>query len=77
MLVLDPNYATIGMNHFKICDWKEFHGNVKQALPPNMPEPQGKEIDLRMFVDYDHAGDKKTISSRTGFMICLNQALIT
>ena len=33
-------------------------------------------MDLRMFVDSDHAGDKLTRRSRTGFMIYMNTALI-
>ena len=33
-------------------------------------------MDLRMFVDSDHAGDKLTRRSRTGFMIHMNAALI-
>ena len=41
-----------------------------------MPEPLGQEVDLRMFVDSDHAGDKKTRRSRTGFLIFCNMALI-
>ena len=29
----NPNYPNIDMNVFKQCDWKEFYGNVKEALP--------------------------------------------
>ena len=45
-------------------------------MPPNAPKPLGKEIELRLFVDSDHAGDKATRRSRTGFMIFMNMALI-
>ena len=64
------------MGQFKECDWRDFYGEVKEAIPPNAPVPRGKEIDLRLFVDSDHAGDKLTRRSRTGFLIYLNQALI-
>jgi len=50
---------------------------VKEAIPPNMPEPQGKEVDIRLFVDSDHAGDKTTRRSRTGFFIYVNSALVS
>ena len=64
------------MNDFKICNWKQFYGESKEPLPPNAPMPRGKEVDIRMFVDSDHAGDKLTRRSRTGFLIYINTALI-
>ena len=42
----------------------------------NAPEPQGKEVDIHMFVDSDHAGDKVSHRSRNGFLIYLNTALV-
>eukprot|EP00804_Cyclotella_cryptica_P014744 CCRYP_021054-RA/>CCRYP_021054-RA protein AED:0.43 eAED:0.43 QI:0/0/0/1/0/0/2/0/144 len=54
------------MSDFKECSWKQFDGNVTEAIPPNAPEPRGKDVDLQMFVDSDHAGDKLTRRSRTG-----------
>ena len=75
-LAFDPTYPEIDMNDFKVCDWREFYGDVKEAIPPNMPEARGKEVDLRMYVDSDHAGDKLMRRSRTGFMIFMNMALI-
>jgi hypothetical protein len=47
-----------------------------EAIPTNMPNPLGKEDDLRMMVDSDHAGDKQTRQSRTVFLIYCNMALI-
>ena len=47
-----------------------------EAIPPDMPPPLGKDIDLRMMVDSDHAGDKMTRRSRTGFLIFCNLAPI-
>lgn len=62
---------------FKECEWKAFYGDVTEAIPPNAPSPRGKDVDLQMFVDSDHAGDKRTCRSRTGFTIYLNLAPIT
>lgn len=53
-----------------------FYGDVKEAMPPNAPKPLGKEVELRMFVDLDYAGDKTTRRSRTSFMIYMNMTLI-
>ena len=39
-------------------------------------KPRGKEVDLRCFVDADHAGDTVTRRSRTGFFIFINMVLI-
>ena len=45
-------------------------------MPPNAPKPLGKEVELRGYVDSDHAGDKSTRRSHTGFLIFMNTALI-
>ena len=42
----------------------------------NALEPQGKELDISMFVDSDHAGDKVPCRSRSGFLIYVNTALV-
>jgi hypothetical protein len=75
-IVFDPSYPNIDKKAFKIQDWTSFYGNVNEAIPPDMPEPLGKDVDLRLYVDSDHAGDKLVRRSRTGFFIFLNSALI-
>ena len=75
-LVMDPTYPPIEMNNFKQCDWREFYGDATEPIPPNAPPPRGKEVDLRLFVDSDHAGDKLVRRSRSGFIIYLNMAPI-
>ena len=76
-LVLDPSYAVIDYGKFKKKeDWTEFYGDVEEDIPPNAPKPLGKEVELRMFVDSDHAEDKATRRSRTGFMIYVNMSLV-
>jgi hypothetical protein len=42
---------------------------VKEAIPHNMPEPLGEDLDVRMFCDSNHTGEKRTRRSRTGFFI--------
>jgi len=68
-LIFDPTYPDIDHSAFPEYDWTEFYGDVVEAIPPDMPPPLGKDIDLRMMVDSDHAGDKMTRRSRTGFLI--------
>ena len=52
------------------------YGDVTKAIPPNAPDPRGKSVELLMWVDSDHAGDKMTRQSCTGYFIFLNTALI-
>jgi hypothetical protein len=76
-VVFDPMYPELDMSVFKECDWKEFYGDIKEAIPPNAPKSRGKEINLRLFCDSDHAGDSKLrCRSRSGFLIYINSALI-
>ncbi len=49
---------------------------MEEAIPPNMPPTLGKDVDLCMMVDSDHAGKKRTQCSRTGFVIFCNLAPI-
>ena len=53
-----------------------FYGDVTKDIPLNAPDPKVKAVDLRMWVDSDHAGEKMTRGSRTGYFIFLNTALI-
>jgi hypothetical protein len=75
-LVFDPTYPLIDDSTFQHHDWEEFYGDVKEAIPMNAPPPLRKEVDLRMMVNSNHAGDKTTRRLRTGFLIFLNMLLI-
>ncbi|KAI2494563.1 hypothetical protein MHU86_19978 [Fragilaria crotonensis] len=36
-IVFDPSYPLIDMSSFKVCNWKEYYGDVTEAIPPNAP----------------------------------------
>jgi hypothetical protein len=74
-LIFDSTYPKIDMGQFPQCNWTKFYGNVEEAIPVDMPEPLGKDVAIRMICDSDHAGEKGTIRSRTGFLIFCNMAL--
>ena len=57
-LEFDPTYTDIDMNYFKDFDQKQFYGGVMEAIPPNVPEQIGKEVDTWMYVDRNYAGKK-------------------
>ena len=58
------------MDSFPKYDWTD--GNVKEAIPSDMPKPLGKDLDVRMMCNIDHAGEKRTRCSHTGFLIFCN-----
>jgi hypothetical protein len=45
-------------------------------IPSDAPASLGNEVDLRLFVESHHAGEKFTRRSRNGFVIYLNMAPI-
>ncbi len=69
-------HPDIDQTAFLSFEWTEFYGDVEEAIPPNMPPPFGKDVDLHMILDSDHAGEKRTQCSCTGFIIFCNLAPI-
>ena len=59
-IVFDDSLPEIDESRFHICDWTEFYPDAKEKLPPDMPEPRGKTVQLTCFVDADHAGCRET-----------------
>ena len=75
-LAFDPTYPEIDRSAFKEHDWENFYGDVQEAIPPDMPPPLGKCVEIRLYVDSSHADDQRTRRSRSGMFIFLNSALI-
>jgi hypothetical protein len=48
------------MGTFIKTDWKSMYGDVKEMIPSDAPVPRGKEVDLRLFDDSNHAGEQFT-----------------
>ena len=57
-------------------DWVEFYGDVKEETAPFTPEPLGNAVDVRCFVDADHAGNLITRRSHTGIIIFIQNSPI-
>jgi len=75
-IVFDPTYPDLEYEKFERNEWKNFYGDMKEEIPDNIPEPLGKEFIISCYVDADHAGDKITRRSRTGYAVLLNSAPI-
>ena len=73
-IMMDPSYPEILEHEFPKHEWKKFYKVSEEAVPPNAPKPLGLELVIRAYVDADHAGDKITRRSRTGFIIFINSA---
>ena len=76
-LVLDPSYPEINHSDFPDNDWTLMYDNVIEVIPPDDPTLHGKEVNLCLYVNSNHAGDKYTHWSQTGFFIFLKSTLIT
>jgi hypothetical protein len=75
-VVFDPTYPSVDMGIFIKTGWKSMYGDVNNMIPSDSPVFHGKEVDIRLFVDSDHASKQFTRHSRTGFVIYLNMAPI-
>jgi hypothetical protein len=64
------------MDSFPKYDWTKFYGNVEEAIPSDMPIFWGKDLDVCMMCNSEHAGEKQIRCSHTGFLIFYNMALI-
>ena len=75
-MALDPTYTEINKSSLKECEWKDSYGYCEEEVPSDDPKSRGKGDDLRLYVDIDHAREKRTRRSRSGFFIYMNTDLI-
>ena len=75
-LFFDPTYPNINKLCFPRDGWTQFYGNVCKAIPPDLPTPLDKEVEICMMCESNHAGEKCTQCSCTGNLIFCNMALI-
>ena len=73
-LMFDSGYPVVHEKWFKDYDWYDFYRDAKEAIPPNMPEPRGREVITTCFVDANHAGNVVDRRSQSGVLIFLNKA---
>ena len=76
-MVFDPSRVDFDKTLLPKKDWgysiyAHAASDSQEELWPNMPKPCGRGMDMRVYVDSDHAGDTVTRRSKTGFVIFLN-----
>jgi hypothetical protein len=73
--VLDPSYVEhVERSQHLNINWVLCR--CKDILPPDMPEPLGKPVQVTGFLDSDHVSDQVTRRSQTGILIFLNCVLL-
>lgn len=75
-IVFDPHRLEFADKQFTKVDWSDVYPDAKDELPPGMPEPRGASVQVNVFVDADHAGDRVNRRSHTGVLIFVNKAPI-
>ena len=76
-IIFDPKTPCIDERVFNSnTDWRDFYGDTCKELPPNMPQPKGKVVNISCFVDGNHAGNAITRQSLTGIIIFVQNAPI-
>jgi hypothetical protein len=75
-IIFDPSDPIFDPTAFIEQDWSEFYGDVKEEMPPKMPEPLGSPVTISVFVDANHAGNIVTCQSHTGILIYLQNTPI-
>ena len=80
-MVFDPirvefDKALFPKKYWGFSIYAQVASDSQEELPPDMPKPCGKGMDMRAYVDSDHAWDTVTRRSSTGFVILLNGAPI-
>jgi hypothetical protein len=71
-LVIDTTMMDHSEVNFVKHNWSELYPGAKEELPPDMPEPKGKPIQITTYFDSDHAHDIQTRRSVTGALLYLN-----
>jgi hypothetical protein len=65
--VFDDTY--INVTDEEEYDWESFYPSIIEEFPSNTLTPRGDSVQIRCYVDADHAGDLLTRQSRKGVLI--------
>lgn len=76
IMIFNPHSLYINETDFEPTDWKDIYGDIKEDIPRGLPEPLGLPVRITAHVDADHAGNKVTRRSQTGFIIFVQSAPI-
>ena len=75
-MVFDHGYLQWREADFATYDWKDFYQDAREETPTNARTPRGNPVQMNVFVDANHAGNKVNRRSHTGVLIYLKRAPI-
>ena len=76
--IIEPTILPQERAQHRATIMKSMYPDAVDLIPPNMPPPRGKPVQINAFVDADLAGETTTRRSQTGIIIYGNMApLIT
>jgi hypothetical protein len=67
-MVFDDKYIDWCDDDFPSQDWSDFYPDLQSDVTVNAPTPQGKPIQIKVFVDASHARNKVTRRCHTGVL---------
>ncbi len=59
-LLIDPSKPDHSAYEVQEHNWSEMYPDAEEELPPDMPKPKGKSMNITVWVDADHASDRVT-----------------
>ncbi len=75
-MVFDDDYLPWKSADFPAYNWTDFYQDAKEEIPSNAPKPRGNPVQMNVFVDANHAGNKINRRSQTGILLYSNKAPI-
>ncbi len=76
-IIIDPSYPDHSKHETMDHDWTDLYPDATEEIPPDMPTPRGLPARITAYVDADHAHDKVTRRSVTGFIMFVNNSPIS
>ena len=76
----DVEWITFGdethPKEWAVAIWEIHDTSLGEETPHNEPDEQGNSVDINIYVDTDHSGNRITMQSHTCIIIFLNMAPI-
>ncbi len=57
-IVFDPNEINWDETQFQKYNWTQFYHDAREPIPFNAPAARGNPVQINVFCDSDHAGNK-------------------
>ena len=72
---MNPKVPDFGPPAIEDC-WKEHYPDAEEEIPMDAPKAKMRELNLTCYVDANHANDKISRKSISGYILIINSAPI-